>query len=110
MTLLAGTLNRRVTIEKRSIVDDPLGGEIVTWALLATLWANFRNLSGTETIKSDAEVGTTKASVRIRYREDIDQTCRLLHHGLIYQIESVLPDQQGREYVDLVVSTGASNG
>lgn len=105
-----GKLNRRIVIERQQVTEDPLGGQIVAWLTLATLWSNFRNMSGTEAIKSDAQIGTTKTSVRIRYREDIDQTCRLLHRGLIYEIESVLPDEQGREYVDLVVSTGASNG
>ena len=105
-----GALDRRVTIERRAVVDDPLGGEIITWVLLATLWANFRNTTGAEAIRNDVQVGTTKASIRIRYREDIDQTCRLLHRGLVYQIEQVLPDQQGREYVDLVCSTGANDG
>lgn len=99
-----------MTIERRNVADDPLGGEIVTWVPVATVWANFRNTTGAEAIRNDVQVGTTKASVRVRYREDIDQTCRLLQRGLVYEIEQVLPDQQGREYVDLVCSTGANDG
>ena len=106
----AGRLNRRVTVERRTVVEDPLGGGAVTWVPLATLWANFRNASGSEAIRNDAPVGITKASVRIRYREDIDPTCRLIHRGTTYNIESVLPDQVAREYCDLVCSTGANDG
>jgi len=106
----AGKLNTRVTIERRTVAEDPMGGGAVTWVLLATLWANFRNVSGSEAIRNDAPVGVTKASARIRYREDIDPTCRLIHRGTTYNIESVLPDQVSREYCDLVCSTGANDG
>lgn len=106
----AGRLTSRVSIERRTVIEDPMGGGVVTWVPLATLWANFRNVSGSEAIRNDAPVGVTKASVRIRYREDIDPTCRLIHRGTTYNIESVLPDQVAREYCDLVCSTGANDG
>lgn len=107
----AGRLDRQVTIERRTTVADPLGGAVVTWVPFATLiWANIRNITGAEAIRNGVQVGTTKSSVRIRYREDIDQTCRLLYRGQVYAIEQVLPDEQGRESVDLVCSTGANDG
>lgn len=113
MTLAAGTLNRRILIERKQVTEDPLGGEIVQWVPLAgdgMLWANIRFLNGTETVKSDTRTATAKASIRIRYREDIEPTCRVKHRGVIFEILAVLPDLQGREFVDLAVETGATNG
>ena len=110
MSLAAGTLTSRVSIERRTVIEDPMGGGVVTWVPLATLWANFRNVSGSEAIRNDTPIGAATASVRIYYREDIDQTCRLIHRGAIYNIEQVLPDQVGREYCDLVCATGANDG
>lgn len=108
-----GSFNRRILVERQQISEDPLGGEIVQWVPLVgdgMLWANVRFLSGTETVKSDTQVGTARASIRLRFREDIDPTCRVTHRGTVFEIKSVLPDLQGREFVDLAVETGASNG
>lgn len=109
----AGSLNRRILIERKQVTEDPLGGEIVQWVPLAgdgMLWANIRFLNGTETVKLDTQIGTARASIRLRFREDIDPTCRVTHRGTVFEIKSVLPDLQGGEYVDLAVESGASNG
>lgn len=66
------------------------------------LWANVRHLSGSETIRSDAETSTVKASIRLRYRDDLDAGMRALVGGKAYGIEAVLPDLVSREHVDLV--------
>ena len=113
MTLEAGTLNRRVLVERRVVTRDDEGGEVVAWVPFAgdgMLWANIRFLNGTESLKAGIVLGTAKASIRIRYRQDIDPTCRVTHRAQVFSILSVLPDQVGREYLDLAVETGANDG
>ena len=99
----AGRLNRRVTITAPGPGVDEIGQPIdVVPVVVAKPWANIRHLNGTESIKAGAETSIVKASIRIRYRDGIDAGMRVLHKAVVYEIKAVLPDEAGREYVDLV--------
>lgn len=98
----AGQLNRKITIQSFGTTRDPAGQEIKDWSPFATPWANIRFLNGVESVKADAEVSVSKASIRIRYRQDITNAMRVVYNGITYQIKAVLPDEAKREHVDLV--------
>ncbi|MGO4811139.1 phage head closure protein [Cupriavidus sp. 2MCAB6] len=106
----AGTLNRRVQILRASKQREPGGQEVKSWVPLVSLWASIRHKGGLETIRAEAEASIVQASIRIRYREDIDATMRVQHGAKVYEIRAVLPDEVRREYVDLVCELGASRG
>jgi SPP1 family predicted phage head-tail adaptor len=110
MTLQSGSLNRLVTIQRKSGDKDGLGQSTPAWVDFALVWANVRMLSGKEYMAGQVEVSKAIASIRIRYREDITAEMRVIYRGAIYNIAAVLPDAQGREYVDLAVSIGANRG
>lgn len=100
----AGTLNRKVTVQRQdaSAVDawgQPLPS---VWLDVCTPWANIRHLSGAEAIKGDAITSTVRASIRIRYRVGIDAGMRVLHGATVYKVVAVMPDEARREHVDLV--------
>ena len=99
----AGRLNTRITIEKRTAAVDAWGSPLPdAWAEVACVWSDFRHQSGSEAIRADAETSTVRASVRIRWRTDIDAGMRIVAGGAIYHIQAVLPDLKGRVFVDLV--------
>lgn len=75
------------------------------WVEHASLWANFQRLSGIGAIKADAEVALLRASVRIRYRDDITDAMRVSYAGAVYDIKAVIPDLNRRVHVDLVVQS-----
>lgn len=95
-------MNSRVTLQARSASVDALGQPVETWSDVATVWANIRHPSGLSAIKADADVSIVKASIRIRYRTDIDAGMRVVHGARIYDIQAVLPDESERQTVDLV--------
>jgi len=105
-----GTLNREIALERKVETQDDAGGVIVTWVPIATVWASIRHQSGMETVRTDMPASVVKASIRIRFREDLDATCRALHGGKTYDIKAVLPDLVGREYVDLPCEVGLNDG
>ena len=72
------------------------------WADHATLWANVRHLSGSESIRSDAEASIVRASIRVRFRTDLNAGMRVLVGAKGYDVTAVLPDLVGRQHVDLV--------
>ncbi|WCM88843.1 phage head closure protein [Acidovorax sp. NCPPB 3576] len=103
--LAAGSLNRRITIQKPGQLHDEWGSPIPgseNWVEVAKPWASIKNLSGLGAIKADAQASVVKTSIRIRYRTDITAGMRALHGATVYDINAVLPDEARREHVDLV--------
>jgi len=100
--MFAGQLKNKVTLQAQVDTVDTIGQPINDWVDVATVWAHIRHLSGVESIKAGADVSVSKASIRIRYRSDITPAMRVLFGSTVYQINAVLPDAAGREYVDLL--------
>ena len=99
----AGMLNSRISIQQLSTGTDAIGQPVTTWADFASVWANIRYLNGIETVKADAQTSVVKASIRIRRRTDITPAMRVTYGVTTFQINAVLPDEQGREHIDLSV-------
>lgn len=99
----AGRLNARVTLQRRTAGQDAAGQPVEGWEDVAQVWADFRVLSGMEAIKADALTSVTKASCRVRYREDLTPDMRAMVSGEAWQIVSIHPDVNRRRYVDVVL-------
>lgn len=97
----AGRLNRRCVIQQPGTAEDELGQPIPGWVDVATVWADIRMKSGLEAIKAGAPVSTVQASIRIRYRAGVTAGMRVVHNLVAYNIQAVMPDAAGREFVDL---------
>jgi SPP1 family predicted phage head-tail adaptor len=93
--LSAGRLRHRVTLQSKSASRDTYGGETITWADLATVWADCSPLSGREYLAARAEVAETLIKIRIRWRADVSTTTRAVWEGRAYDIEAAL-DTGGR--------------
>lgn len=96
-----GEYNRKVTIQALVSGEDEIGQPLTDWQTFTETWANIRFISGVEAVKGGAETSIAKASIRIRYRQDIKEAMRVKYNGITYQIKSILPDEAKREYVDL---------
>jgi SPP1 family predicted phage head-tail adaptor len=99
-------LNRKVLIQKLVSGQDEAGQPVTNWENLITtgdgkVFANIKHLSGVETIKADAPTSAVKVSIRIRYRTDVTAAMRVVHGATTYEIKAVLPDEAGRQHVDL---------
>lgn len=96
-----GKLNRKIVIQSQSLTQDDTGQPLNTWTTFATPWANIRFMNGIETMKGDSPTSVAKASIRIRYREDITNAMQVAYNGITYRILAVLPDEAKREHIDL---------
>lgn len=99
----AGRLNTRMTLQRRTAGQDAAGQPIDGWTDVGPDWADFRVLSGLEAIKADAVTSVTRASCRVRYREDLTPDMRAMVAGEAWQIVSIQPDVNKRRFVDLIV-------
>ncbi|WP_322997218.1 phage head closure protein [Castellaniella sp.] len=105
----AGKLTRRIEIQRFTQVMDPkYGPQPGAWETLARVWASIAHLSGLETVKQGMALATVQASIRARYRSDVNSTMRVLHGAKAYDINAVLLDEQNREFMDLICTTGAT--
>jgi SPP1 family predicted phage head-tail adaptor len=90
-------LDRRITLQRATTVQDETGQEIQTWADLAIVWASRRRASARETLAA-AEVSAAITDVfECRWDSawsDVSPLDRLVFEGRIYDIASV--DEVGR--------------
>ncbi|CAB3959630.1 phage head closure protein [Achromobacter piechaudii] len=98
----AGKLNTRISIRRQEQVRTGGGQVVGQWVEHAKTWADVKFPSGIGTIKADTDVSMVRASMRIRFREDVGANMRVVAGGQVFDIQAVLPDVARREYVDLV--------
>lgn len=91
-----------VRLDKRQSGQDPTGQPIDTWATFASTFGDIRYLSGTESLKADAQASINRASVRIRYMTGLSSGMRLIASDSTFEVRAVMPDVKGKRYVDLV--------
>ncbi|KRC30680.1 phage head closure protein [Acidovorax sp. Root217] len=102
--LRAGSLNRRITIQRPGTARNDLN-EVVPggWVdVAANVAASIKTLNGAQTIKADAVTSKVRASIRVRFRTDIDASMRVVHGATVYQVLASIPDEERREHTDLV--------
>jgi len=81
-----GKLDRRVTIESVTLAADGYGGQVETWALLATVWAQVVPLTGRELFQAQQVNAEAEARFRIRWRSDVTPKMRIKHDGDTYEV------------------------
>lgn len=98
----AGKLNERVLIQRPEITQDDFGALLKKWVDVGEVWANVRFPRGAEFQRGNTDLRTVSASVRLRFRRDVNADWRVVHRGRILAITAVLPDEAGKQYVDLI--------
>lgn len=105
----AGELCHRIRIEKKIQGRDENGNFLEpSWQLHKTLWAKITWLSVKDTLTAQANNSEVVARCKIRKRNDIDTTMRLVYDSKIYSITGEpLPDaENGKIYMTLMLSAG----
>lgn len=111
--LHAGELRDRITIQKRVYSQDAVTGEqTVTWQdWLVNEPANIEPVSVRDFIASQANQSQIVARIKIRYRDGLDPTMRVLNDGAIYNPMGWLPDgNSGREWLTAPCTLGVNEG
>jgi SPP1 family predicted phage head-tail adaptor len=85
----AGKLDRLVTLERATVVDDPFGGEVETWAPLATVPAEMLPISDGERFRYGEVAAEITTRWRIRWGYDVTAEDRLTYEGRVFAIVGV---------------------
>lgn len=115
MTLPAGSLNRRISIQARQFGTDQGGQPLDGWDVVANVWARVLGATGMASIRLSGLQDNVAASInaysfRIRYREGLDAGMRVVFNGVVFDIKQVRMDFERREWTDLVCEQGGNNG
>lgn len=89
MSVTTGQLDRRVTVEVRSVTRDAaLGAEEETWAADATVWARVRQSSTAAGLSADDAVASYARPTKVvmRWRALTRQDHRLVFDGQVMRI------------------------
>ena len=106
MSQRAGELCHRVTIQQRTTTYDEYNYETEAWTEFKKLWGKLDFLSVKDSINAKAAGSETTARLKLRKRDDIDSSMRVLFDGQTFQIVSPpKPDNEnGRIYMTLELS------
>jgi SPP1 family predicted phage head-tail adaptor len=98
----AGKLDRRITIQERTVTRDSAGGETVTWVDRATVWASKNDVSGRDQLLANQMAATGLVRFWIRHRSDVVGTDRIVYDDTAYDIQHIAEIGR-REGLDILV-------
>ena len=86
---MIGDLRHKISLERRSLINDGAGGLSETWISYASVWAEVESTQDTERFQSEQTQFKQGFSIRLRYRDDILAEDRVVFDGLELNISSV---------------------
>ena len=102
----AGRLNQVIELQRSSQSEDAYGQEIESWETFASVWAGIEPSKSTEQFTEDQLNSRIDALIVMRYRDDIDMSCRVSHtdrsnNTHIYQLIGEVPSPAGHGYQEI---------
>lgn len=97
----AGDKDHPITIESLVLTVNAVGERIESWVKFADVWAKVTQVSGKEYLAGERKVGELTTKFYIYPLPGLLMTMRVLHDGLTYDIEQIIPygRQKGVEIV-----------
>ena len=86
----AGKLDRRISIERAFATTDAVGGEVLSWLPLRTVWAEVRQISDGERWRAAEVSAFATTRFTVRWDDDaVEETDRILYDGGVYEIVGI---------------------
>lgn len=109
--LAAGTLDKRVVVERQVVTVDSAGVQSIVWEHYADRWANVRDLSGNALMLAQQIQSEVRTRITLRYDNQIRESMRILFRGFVFDVKSVQTDpDSGLEYLTLMCARGLNAG
>lgn len=92
----AGDLNKRLSLQTKTITTNAVGEEEEAWTTLATVWAGQKLLTVKDVNRQQGQKDQAEIKFIIRYRKDVTTAMRVLYRDQTYYItgteETLDPD------------------
>jgi SPP1 family predicted phage head-tail adaptor len=97
--MMSGRLDRRITIQMPAATRDEEGGKVDNFTTVATVWAQKIDIKGQEIVEGGQFVPRAEIKFRIRYRDDFDESARIVFESTNYDIVQIaeIGRREGRE-------------
>jgi SPP1 family predicted phage head-tail adaptor len=109
----AGKYNKRATIQRLvagSPAQDAYGAPNETWQDFKAVWAGIEPLTGREYFAQQQIQNEVNIRVRIRYLSGVTEKMRVVYRGRIFDIESIIDEQEAHRELILMCSEGGRDG
>jgi SPP1 family predicted phage head-tail adaptor len=103
-----GELRTSITLQSRSVSTETGGFQEPGWSTLATVWAKWQNVHGSEVWAAQSVQAEAPATVLIRYLTGLDTTCVVLKGSDQFEVVSIDDIQERHEYLELKVQRARS--
>jgi len=90
----AGRLDRQITIQHATVIQDASGQEIEHWEPFASVWASRKDVRGSERFSSDQRFAARSAVYRLRYLSGLNEEMRIVDDGKTYQIIGIADNER----------------
>lgn len=111
MTIAAAKMTERVTFQAKSVTKNAIGEDVVTWANVATVWAEVRPLRGREFYAANQTQQVVDVRFLIRERAGLTVDQRLLWKSTPYDITGLIPGTGPYEgTLEVMATNGVRNG
>ena len=99
-----GELRQKISLFQQSVTIDSGGFQVLSkGSKIADVWARWVNVHGVEVWTADMAGAKQSATVLIRWRSDIDETCLVEKGGQLFEIVSMDNVRERNEYLELKV-------
>lgn len=108
----AGQLQSKITVQRKDKTPDGMGGVVETWASIATPWAMWAALSGSELWAAMRINPTIKIKAVIRFKGDTHGAPfyspgdRVTYRGREYAIAAVMDPDDRQEWLEMMLAEG----
>jgi SPP1 family predicted phage head-tail adaptor len=109
--LKVGPLRDRVSLQSQSTILNSNGDQVKIWTEFAQVWADIHPMSAREFSSAQQMTSNMMGRITIRYRADVNASCRIVKGTTVYNIVGALPDPDtGSEWLTLPISQGINEG
>lgn len=109
--IAAGRLRHIVAIDRQVEIVDSHGDHLREWQNITSRRAEIKPLSGRELLLAQQVQSQVTVSIVMRYRSDVDASCRVRFNGATYNVMAVIPDpDSGIEWMALQCAVGTNDG
>jgi len=108
MTTSIGRMRHRVTIQKPTATTDTGGGSSVSWGTLKEVYADIQPQSGKSMFQHGQEKEKVTHKLIMGYRADMGTNYRIKFGTRIFNIHSILNEDERSRYLVLQCEEGAT--
>jgi len=100
----AGSLDKKVIIEKQSEGSDDFGEVTNTWESYASTYVSILPLRGREYFSSKGVKSEVSHKIELRYMDGIDSSMRIVYGARVFEIESVINIREKNKTLEIMAT------